>query len=367
MLKKPLGKSKINRQGLTEMKNTRVVKIGNLKVGGKNPVRVKGMLKSLASNKSGLLKEAAGLEAEGAEALRVAVEKEEDIRLGKLLKKKVKIPIAADIHFDYRLGILAIKGGFDQIRLNPLNITNKNKVKEIAKLARDKGISMRIGVNSGGLKKKVSVKKMASEMVGRCCDQIQVLESQKFFDIMVSLKSADIESTVIANKEFSRNFRYPLHLGITATGPYLEGVIKSAAGLGILLNQGIGDIIRVSLTAGSWLEIKAAKYLLQFLNLRKFGPEIISCPTCSRCRVDLAGLVDKFKDKLSREKIKAPLRIAIMGCVVNGPGEASQADLGAAFSREQGVFFKKGKTAGCGSAGEMMRKLIKEAKAYGHK
>ncbi len=350
------------------MKKNRIVKVGNLKIGGGHPVRVKGMLKASADNPKALIKEARQLEKEGAEAVRVAVLGKKNIRLGSLLKKYISIPVAADIHFQPELALLAIKEGFDQIRLNPLNISRKKDVKEIAKFAKEKKVPVRVGINSGGFKKgRISSAKMAREMVKRCIDYIGLLESQGLFDIIVSLKTAEIESTVLANELFTEQSQYPLHLGITATGSYLEGLIKSAEGIGILLNKGIGNIIRVSLTGPSLSEIQVAKYILQYLKLRKFGPEIISCPTCSRCQIDLVKVVNSFKIKLDKLGLAEPIKIAVMGCAVNGPGEASQADLGVAFGEKKGIIFRKGKVLGWSRQEKIISDLMEEVKKYGLK
>jgi (E)-4-hydroxy-3-methylbut-2-enyl-diphosphate synthase len=322
----------------------RTVKIGKLKIGGRNPVRIKGMLKTPTKDTKNLIKEAKRLEKEGAEALRVAVKEEKDAKISPLLKKHIGTPLVADIHFHYRLALLAIEEGFDSIRLNPLNIYKKKEVEQVAKLAKDYGISIRVGVNSGGFKREFrSHQDMAREMVKSCSGYLKLLEGQGFFDIMVSLKGADVLSTIAANKMFSEKYDYPLHLGVTATGPFLDGVIKSSIGLGSLLYEGIGSIIRVSLTAPSFWEIRAAKQILQTLDLRQFGPQIISCPTCSRCEVDLINIVDKFEKRLKATGFNKPLHIAIMGCIVNGPGEAYQADIGVAFGKKKCVIFKKDK------------------------
>lgn len=339
------------------------VKIGSLSIGGKNPVRIKGMLKTPHHDVKGLIKEAKGLEKEGAEAIRVAVREKGDVKVVKLLRKHISLPLVADVHFQASLALSAIDEGFEGIRLNPVNICKKKEVKEIARAAKSAGISIRVGVNSGGFKRKFSSPKaLAGQMVKEVEAYLKVLEGENFSDIMVSLKGSDVLSTIAANELFSKRHNYPLHLGITATGPFLEGVAKSSLGLGNLLYQGLGDIIRVSLTAPSFWEIRVAKYLLGALDLRHFGPEIISCPTCSRCEVDLVGIVDRFKQTLEKEGIKDHLRIAIMGCVVNGPGEAYQADIGVAFGRRKAVIFKKDKILGQSSEEKIVADLIKEVR-----
>jgi (E)-4-hydroxy-3-methylbut-2-enyl-diphosphate synthase len=323
---------------------TKTVKIGNLKIGSKYPVRIKGMIKGNLENVEEVIKEAKVLEEEGAEAIRVAIEKEKDLKIKKSLEKVLNVPLIADVHFHYKLALRSIEEGFPAIRLNPLNIYKKNEVKEVVKEAKKSKISIRVGVNSGGFRERFSsYQELAKKMVKVVQDYIKILEKENFFDIIVSLKAQNVEATVLANRIFSKKFDYPLQLGITATGPFLEGITKSALGIGMLLYEGIGNCIRVSLTQDSFWEIRVAKYILQALNLREFGPQIISCPTCSRCKVNLKEIVENFEEKLKEKKIDKPIKIAIMGCMVNGPGEAYQADLGVAFGRDKGVIFKKGK------------------------
>ena len=341
----------------------REVKIGNLAVGGKNPVRIKGMLKTPIRNIKDFIKEAKALEKEGVEAIRVAVREEKDTSVAKLLKKHIQTPLVADVHFHAKLALKSIDQGFDSIRLNPLNINKKKEVREIVKAAKASGISIRVGVNSGGFKRKFSSPKaLGFQMVKEVEAYLKVLEAENFFDIMVSLKGSDVLSTIAANELFAKKHNYPLHLGITSTGPFLEGVAKSSLGIGSLLQRGIGSIIRVSLTAPSFWEIRVAKYILQALDLRHFGPEIVSCPTCSRCEVDLVSIVDRVKKALEKQQIKHPLHIAIMGCVVNGPGEAYQADICVAFGKKKAVIFKKDKILGRSSEKKIVADLIKEVR-----
>lgn len=342
---------------------TREVKIGQLGVGCKNPIRIKGMLKTPAKDTEGIIREAKQLQREGAEAIRLAVKEESDAELVPVLKKYVSLPLVADIHFHYRLALLALEAGFESVRLNPLNIYRKDQVIQIIRKAKINKVSIRVGVNSGGFKKGFSSPKiLANQMVKKAGEYIKIWEKENFFDIMVSLKGSDITSTILANRIFRDKFDYPLHLGITATGSLLEGTVKSSTGLGILLSSGIGEVIRISLTAPSFWEIRVAKYLLQSLNLRKFGPEIISCPTCSRCEVNLINLVDEFREKLAQSGFNKPLRIALMGCVVNGPGEANQADIGAAFGKKKAVIFRKGKILSSSNEKNIINDLFKELK-----
>ena len=326
-----------------ERMKSREVKVGNLGIGGENPIRIKGMLKSRFSLKE-MVKEVKRLEKEGAQLIRVAFMKESNLKILKELKKIIQIPLVADIHFHPRLATKAIEAGFDGIRLNPLNIVHKKDIKKIIKEAKQRKVSIRIGVNSGGFKRKFSSSfHLASAMVEVVRGYLRIFEEENFSDIIVSLKAQSVWATVLANRMFRKEFDYPLQIGVTATGPYLEGIVKSCLGIGILLSEGIGEVVRVSLLSSSCEEIKIAKAILQFLELRYFFPEVIACPTCSRCSVNLGKIVDKFRKKLGNIQSEKALRIAIMGCVVNGPGEAAQADLGIAFGREKGVIFKEGK------------------------
>ena len=351
--------------GLSQNKRkSKEVRIGNLSLGANNPVRIKGMLKASTRNSERLLKEAKRLEKEGTEAIRVAVKNKKDTQLATYLKKKISIPLVADIHFNYRLALLSINGGFDGIRLNPLNIYRQGQVREVVKEAKEAKISIRVGVNSGGFKKSFhSEHDLAYQMVKIVTQYLRIFEREGFFDTIVSLKGSSVYSTVLANREFSKRFDYPLHIGITATGPFLEGAVKSSLGVGILLSEGIGDVIRISLTAPSFWEIRVAKYILQFLGLRKFFCEVISCPTCSRCEVNLVKIVNRFKKNINKLPESNLLgRVAIMGCVVNGPGEAYQADMGVAFGKKRAVIFRKDNILGLTSERKVTYDLINKVK-----
>jgi len=343
---------------------TRTVKIGNLSVGGDSPVRVKGMLKTSAAREKTLAKEAIELEKAGAEALRVAFKEERDIRQIKVLRRAVGLPLAADIHFNPRFALMAIDAGFDEIRLNPMNLSKKKDVREIVRSAARAGISIRIGINSGGFQREyASPSGLARAMVKKTLNYIKLFEDEHFFDIMVSLKASSVLTTVLANRIFAGQCRYPLHLGVTATGPFLEGVIKSSLGLGQLLSEGIGDIIRVSLTAPGKNEIYVAQAILQFLGIRDFFTEIVSCPTCGRCQVDLMKLVNRFKERIAEEDpAELPRTIALMGCVVNGPGEATQADIGVAFGKDKGAIFRKGKIIGTTTQKTAVEDMLRRAR-----
>lgn len=335
--------------------------IGTLSTGGNSPVRIKAMIKTPVQYLDKLINEALTLQKEGAEAIRIAVREEKDAKLARILKNHITIPLVADIHFHYKNALKSIEQGFDAIRLNPANITKRTEIKQVVKEAKNKGISMRIGVNSGGFKKKFKTSQdMAEQMVNLTADYIKFIEDQGFFDLMVSLKGSDVLTTIAANKLFARSYDYPLHLGVTATGPFLEGVTKSSVGLGCLLSQGIGGLIRVSLTADSFQEVRVAKYILSSLNLRSFGFELISCPTCSRCEVNLIDIVEVFKKRLTDRGFNKPLKIAIMGCVVNGPGEAYQADVGVAFGKKKAVIFQGDKIIKKSNENNVVDDLIRE-------
>lgn len=347
----------------TARNKTKTVSLGGLKIGSGYPLRIKGMLKGSYLDIEKVIAEAKKLEEEGAEAIRMAVKEKTDSQLVSVLKKNISLPFVADIHFHAELAFLAIERGFAGIRLNPLNIYKKEEVRAIVKEAKKAKIPIRIGINSGGFKKKFSSPMaLAQAMLNSVTNYISIFEKENFFDIMVSLKGSDIQSTVIANRMFAKKFDYPLHLGVTATGPFMEGVVKSSVALGMLLASGIGDCIRVSLTGPSFWEIRVAKYILQALKIRTFGPEIISCPTCSRCEVDLIKIAHRFKKELDSTFLPKPLKIAIMGCVVNGPGEAYQADIGIACGKGRAAIFRKDKILGWSTEDTVVGDLLNEVK-----
>ena len=335
---------------------TKQIKVGKLKIGGGSPIVIQSMTKTDTKDTLSTIRQIKELEKVGCELIRVAVKDFASIYSIKKIKGKIKIPIVADIHFDYRLALLAIENGVDKIRLNPGNIHKESQIKEIAKLAKRNKVPIRVGVNSGSVKLKSKASKVkAKDLVHSALDYIKVLEKTGFYDIIVSLKASDVLTTIDAYRKFSKESKYPLHLGITASGPLSTGLVKSSIGIGVLLLEGIGDTIRVSLTDHPQREVIAAKNILQSLNLRQFGPEIISCPTCGRSQVDLKRIVLNVEEKLSSfsfKKKKFP-KIAIMGCEVNGPGEAKEADIGIAFGKKKGALFKKGKIV----------KIVKEKEA----
>jgi len=314
-------------------KKTRQVRIGDVRIGGGSPVSIQSMAKTDTGNVSKTIKEIGKLEKAGCEIVRVAIKDEKAAAALCKIKAGINIPIVADIHFNYKLALSAIENGADAIRLNPGNIKVRAQIKEILKKAKIKKIPIRIGVNSGSLK-------TPELMVKAVLSYLKIFEEENFHGIIISLKSSSVVDTVEANRRLAKLCDYPIHLGLTASGLLQDGMIKSAIGIGSLLLDGIGDTIRVSLTSDSSEEVRVAKSILQSLGLRKFGPEVISCPTCGRCQVDLVQVVKGLESRLSTIH---PLKIAVMGCEVNGPGEARYADIGIAAGRKSGVLFKKGR------------------------
>lgn len=321
-------------------KKIRQIKVGNVKIGGGAPVSIQSMVKVDTSDVKAVTAQVKCLEAAGCEIIRVAVKSFDDARAIREIKRKIKIPLVADIHFNYRLALESIRSGVDKIRLNPGNIGRRGDVEAVVKAAKNAGIPIRIGVNSGSSGE--------SDPVVLASAYIKIFEKNGFHDIIISLKASDVLKTIDAYRRMSRASSYPLHLGVTASGSYEIGVIKSAIGIGSLLADGIGDTIRVSLTADPVEEVIAAKRILSAVGARHFGHEVISCPTCGRCQVDLGRIVRDLERALrftihDSRSTKAPLTIAVMGCEVNGPGEAKEADIGIAFGKDSGMLFKKGK------------------------
>jgi (E)-4-hydroxy-3-methylbut-2-enyl-diphosphate synthase len=303
------------------------------------------------------------LQAAGCEAVRVAVLNADAAGAIKSIIKKIKIPLIADVHFDHRLALSALENGAEGLRINPGNIGSRLKVREVVHAAKDKGVPIRIGVNAGSLEKDLLRKyknptaKALVESAGR---HIRILEDLNFRSIKISLKASDVIKTVEAYRLFSQKYRYPLHIGISEAGPAFSGTIKSAIGLGILLSEGIGDTMRVSLTADPVEEVKVAYEILAALHVRQRGPELISCPTCGRCQIDMRGIVEKVENRIAG--VKRPLKIAVMGCIVNGPGEAREADIGIAGGKGMGILFKQGKIIKTVKERELFSTLMREIK-----
>ena len=350
-------------------RKSKVVKIGTVSIGGNNPVAIQSMSKTKTADIEGTLRQIEGLKKAGCEIVRLAVKDSVDSLALRKIKQSAPLPLVADIHFHWRLALEAIDSGVDKIRLNPGNIYREEEIREVACAAKSSGIPIRVGLNSGSLPKdyyKLKGVGIAGIMARAALDYLRILEKYRFFNIVVSLKASNILDTIEAYRLFSKYSDYPLHLGVTATGTPFSGAIKSAVGLGALLLDGIGDTLRVSLTEDPKEEIKAARAILEAVGARNFGPEIISCPTCGRCEVDLVKLVSDLENKLSAIRYplnaKRPIKIAVMGCVVNGPGEAKEADIGIAFGKKEGLFFKNGKAIKKVSFNDCDKILLKELK-----
>jgi len=329
---------------MIKRRRTRQISIGPVKVGGDAPISVQSMTKTDTRDIQKTVHQIRCLEEAGCEIIRVAVVDEEAARAITEIKKKIRIPIIADIHFHPRLALRAMESGADGLRINPGNIGGRDRLKPIITEARDRFIPIRIGVNSGSLEKDL-LKRFGGTtpeaMVSSALRTIEWMEDLGFHLIKVSLKASDVLRTVGAYRLFSKKSDYPLHLGVTEAGKGSGAIVKSSIGMGLLLSEGMGDTLRVSLTGDPMDEVRVGYEILRALNIRKRGIEIISCPTCGRCEVDLTRLVEKVERAV--KKITTPLTVAIMGCVVNGPGEAKEADVGIAGGKGVGVLFKKGK------------------------
>jgi (E)-4-hydroxy-3-methylbut-2-enyl-diphosphate synthase len=337
------------------------VKVGNIVIGGGSSIVVQTMTKTLTTDVEKTVQQIKQVEQVGGKLIRLAVPDEKAVLALKKIKQQVNIPLVADIHFDYKLAIEAIKVGVDKIRINPANIGSKQKVSEIIKVAKEYNVPIRIGLNAGAYKKKLSDTKKL--LLSQLDDVIELFDKYNFNKIVISAKTVDVLSTIEIYEEISKRYIYPLHIGITEAGPLLWGSIKSAMGIGILLWQGIGDTIRVSLSSSPVDEIKVGYYILQCLDLAKYGIEIISCPTCGRCKVDLLKIVSEFEDEIEKENLEQKnLKVAIMGCEVNGPGEAASADIGIAMGKTSGVLFIKGKIVKKVFINDCVKELVEQIK-----
>ncbi|HUO76552.1 MAG TPA: flavodoxin-dependent (E)-4-hydroxy-3-methylbut-2-enyl-diphosphate synthase [Thermodesulfovibrionales bacterium] len=346
---------------MIKRKKTRVIHVGQVPVGGAHPISVQSMTKTDTRDVKATVKQIQSLVMSGCEIIRIAIPDAEAAKALGRIKQLVPIPVIADIHFDWRLALEAIRQGIDGLRINPGNIGAKWKVAEVVSAASEKAIPIRIGVNAGSLTKKLLEKyghPTPEALLESAEEHINILEGLGFKEIKVSLKASSVLTTVDAYRLFSRRFRYPLHVGISEAGPSFTGMIKSSVGLGILLAEGIGDTIRVSLSADPEEEVRVGYEILKSLGLRERGVNLISCPTCGRCEIDIRGLASKVENRL--KDIQKPLTVAVMGCVVNGPGEAREADIGIAGGKGFGLLFKKGKVVKKLDEDKLLDALLKE-------
>lgn len=323
--------------------NTKVIKIGNKIIGGGNPIAIQSMTNTHTEDVDATVEQILALEAAGCDIVRCTVPTIEAAKAVADIKKHIHIPLVADIHFDYKMAIAAMENGADKIRINPGNIGGKDKIKAVVDEAKSRNIPIRVGVNSGSLEKELVEKYngvTAQGLVESALDKVRIIEDLGYDNLVISIKSSDVMMCVKAHELIARETTYPLHVGITESGTSFSGGIKSSIGLGLILNQGIGDTIRVSLTDNPVKEIEAAKIILRTLGLKKGGIEVVSCPTCGRTKIDLIGLASKVEQMVAGYDLD--LKLAVMGCVVNGPGEAKEADIGIAGGDGCGVLIKHG-------------------------
>lgn len=340
---------------------TKQIMVGDVPVGGTSPITIQSMTNTITKDVESTVGQILRLEKAGCDISRSAINDMDDAKAIKIIKEKTGIPFIADIQFDYRLAIAAVENGADCLRINPGNIGNKDRVREVTKYCEEYGVPIRVGVNSGSLHQEYIDKfggVNADSIVHSALDEVEFIESLGFYNMKLSLKSSDVNMSIESYKKISEMTDYPLHLGITEAGPAYVGTIKSAVGIGSLLNQGIGDTIRVSLTADPVEEVYVAKEILKSLSLRTDGIDIISCPTCSRTKINLIDIVSEA-EKLLKDS-KKNLKVAIMGCVVNGPGEAKEADIGIAGGNGQGLIFKKGVIIKKTKEEDLLKELLKE-------
>jgi (E)-4-hydroxy-3-methylbut-2-enyl-diphosphate synthase len=344
-------------------KKTREVKIGKIFIGGENPIRVQSMTSTRTEDIKSTLEQIEKLIEEECEIIRIAIPNREALKAFAKIRREVDVPLVADIHFNYRLAVEAADMGADKIRINPGNIGDKRKVKEVIEAARTNGIPIRIGVNSGSLEMDLIDKYggvTSNALVESALRWIKFFEEENFQNLVISVKSASVSQTIESYRLLSSKTDYPLHIGVTEAGPPPLGSIKSSIGIGTLLAEGIGDTIRVSLTADPVEEVRVAWDILKSLELRSKGVMLISCPTCGRTRVDLFSIVRRVEEGV--RNIKFPIKVAVMGCEVNGPGEAKEADVGVAASPGFGLIFRKGKVIRKVPEGEIVEALLEEIK-----
>jgi (E)-4-hydroxy-3-methylbut-2-enyl-diphosphate synthase len=340
---------------------TREIKVGNVRIGGGAPVSVQSMTNTDTRNIPATVKQIKDLYEAGCEIIRVAVPDYQAALALKEIRKEISLPLIADIHFDYKLALAAVEFGVDGLRINPGNIGGYDKVKEVVKACKERNIPIRIGVNAGSLEKKILEKYRGltpEALVESAMGHIQLLEDLDYREIKVSLKASDVPLMIEAYRLLSEKVDYPMHVGVTESGTLSSGTVKSAVGIGAVLAMGIGDTIRVSLTGDSVHEVKLGWDILKVMGLRKRGVEIISCPTCGRTQIDLISIANKVEEMLSQ--VEKPIKVAVMGCVVNGPGEARHADIGIAGGRGEGLIFSRGQVLRKVPEENLVQELMKE-------
>ena len=346
-------------------RETVAVNVGGVTIGGNAPVTVQSMTNTKTSNPSATLKQIQLVAEAGCEIVRVAIPDKAAAEALKIIVENSPIPVVADIHFDVQLAFRALEQGAAKIRINPGNLGGSEKLVKLAAKANEHKAALRIGVNAGSLERRLIDKyggPFPEALAESAAFFYDILQKMAFHDVVVSIKASDVWTTICANRLFALKTKAPLHLGITEAGPPENGIIKSAVGIGALLAEGIGDTIRVSLTAAPQEEVKAARGILQALGLRVFGPELISCPTCGRCEVDLVPLAEQVEKLLKGYKI--PIRVAVMGCIVNGPGEAREADLGISAGKKRGVLFRGGRVIRTVSQDQLLKALEEELRLF---
>lgn len=344
-----------------ERKDTKVVKIGDRIIGGKNPILIQSMTNTKTEDVKATVEQINRLAAAGCDIIRCAVPTMEAAEALTEIKKQIAIPLVADIHFDYRLAIAAMEHGADKIRINPGNIGSKERVQAVVDVAKERNIPIRVGVNSGSLEKDLVEKYhgvTAEGIVESALDKVHLIEDMGYDNLVISIKSSDVMMCVKAHELIAEKTDHPLHVGITEAGTIISGNIKSSIGLGLILNQGIGDTIRVSLTGDPLEEIKSAKLILRTLGLRKGGIEVVSCPTCGRTRINLIELANQVENMVA--DIPLDIKVAVMGCVVNGPGEAKEADIGIAGGVGEGLIIKHGQIDRKVPENQLLSELRKE-------
>ena len=350
---------------LTERRKTRHVRVGDVTIGGDAPIRIQSMTTTKTADINATLQQIASLVAAGVDIVRVAVPHWEDAEALTAIAAKSTVPMVADIHFQWKYAMAALEAGIQGLRINPGNIKYQDKVRLIAREARARSVPIRIGVNAGSLERDLLAKHgapTAEALVESALNEARILEDESFFDIKISVKHSNPRVMIEAYRQLSGACDYPLHLGVTEAGPMPAGGVKSAVGIGTLLAEGIGDTIRVSLTDDPVEEVKVGMWILQSLGLRKRGLDLVACPSCGRAEVDVLGLTKQVQEAIEREGLKVPIRVAVMGCVVNGPGEAREADLGIAAGKGQGFLVVKGEVVDKIAEDRFVERVIEEAR-----